>query len=945
MVIEILSQNVRGLRTKSFNCFNSLSTSRAHIICPTETWLNENFTSGEFCPQHYRFFRRDRNNDLSGTTMGGGVAIATRSDLIATRLHNFETNVLLIEDAWIKIKLGDSYLYVCNVYISPQAPLDSYIAQFERVRSVIQTIEPNATVLLLGDFNLPEIWWYEENGFMEALIHTRSKKSEFFMDTIDVCGLFQFNGVRNKLNSILDLAICNCQFGEIKILRNQDSIVKEDDYHPTLQIFLNLDVLKFEEREHKKFNFRKANYEAIKNALEQHDWNFINILPLDMAVHKFYEVINNIISQFTPVYTSSRSKPPWFNREIIIKLIQKKNNARRKWLKTNSEYDYDIYSNIRREVKKSITVAHKNYIQFIQDNVQNNVKLFWQYSKLNKKSNTCPNEFKYNDESASDPSTICQMFSNFFQTTYVQSNSQTPIIQSNNVTTNAYVIETPQIEFLLANIDINKNGGPDSIPNIFLRETNTALAPILKLIFNRSLAEGYYPSKFKESFITPIYKKGIRNDICNYRPVSLLNAFSEIFEKLMHDITYNIFKSHLNPNQHGFVRGKSTVTNLSKYTNFIANCLDDGTEVHAIYTDFSKAFDTVDHSILIHKLSTVGICESMLNWFKSYLTNRRTYVAFGGFKSDSFSPPSGVPQGSVLGPLLFNIFINDIGSDFKCNYLSFADDLKVYTAVKSNRDIVNLQHDLNRLNTWCSVNRLVLNTSKCKFLPFSNKLIPSQAHYSINGNTLERVNSMCDLGVIFDSKLKFSNHSDFITRKAYRTLGFIMRLTKHFTNINCITTLYNALVRSSLEYACVIWCPYQKTYMSKIERVQKKFTRYVFFKLHIPNFAYHNRLSQLEMISLEARRLYFDMSALHVIINSNDNTLNNQLRLRNVPYTNRINPLFQPIRNKTNYGQFMNITNRCQSQFIRYFNDIPLLNSSNNTFLNSILRVIRAINI
>lgn len=170
-----------------------------------------------------------------------------------------------------------------------------------------------------------------------------------------------------------------------------------------------------------------------------------------------------------------------------------------------------------------------------------------------------------------------------------------------------------------------------------------------------------------------------------------------------------------------------------------------------------------------------------------------------------------------------------------------------------------------------------------------------------------------------------------------------MRLTKYFTNINCITILFNALVRSTLEYACVIWCPYQTTYKLKIERVQKKFTRFVFFKLQIPNFTYHNRLIQLEMLSLEARRLYFDMSVLHSIINSNDNILHDQLRLRNTPYTNRVNPLFQPIRIRTNYGQFMNITNRCQSQFIRHFNDVQLLNSSNNLFSNSILRCIQTL--
>lgn len=344
--------------------------------------------------------------------------------------------------------------------------------------------------------------------------------------------------------------------------------------------------------------------------------------------------------------------------------------------------------------------------------------------------------------------------------------------------------------------------------------------------------------------------------------------------------------------------------------------------MHAIYSDFSKAFDTVDIDILLSKLQKFGIEDSLLNWFKSYLRGRSIQVAFNGYKSSPFSPPSGVPQGSVLGPLLFNIFINDLGSKLKCDYLFYADDLKIYTCVDSLIDVVKLQTDINTLYNWCEINNLKLNIKKCKYLPFSNKHNPITASYHINNIQLEQVYSIRDLGVTFDSKLKFNEHISNIINKSYRCLGFITRITKKFNNTKCLDLLYNALVRTNLEYASTIWSPYQVTYKHSIERVQKKFTRLIYFKKGMAKVDYNLRLKHLKMISLESRRIYSDMSFLHKIIHNQINPLLQiQLTIRDISYPNRFNTLFQPKFSRTYYGSNSQITNRLQREFNKFFNN------------------------
>jgi retron-type reverse transcriptase len=241
-------------------------------------------------------------------------------------------------------------------------------------------------------------------------------------------------------------------------------------------------------------------------------------------------------------------------------------------------------------------------------------------------------------------------------------------------------------------------------------------------IFNLSLVQGTFPDIWKTAKTVPIHKGGNLAQIENYRPVALLSSFSKVFEIAIFNSLSSVWRSFLTPSQHGFSRGRSTVTNLVCVTQFISKWLDRRGQGDMIYTDVAKAFDRVDHNILLQKLSEFGVHGLLLKWFSSYLTGRRQLAPYNGFSSGEYSQGSGVPQGSVLGPLLFNVYINDIVTDLESHALLFADNLKIYRQVSSSEHCVMLQNDLETIDKWCRQNNFGLNIGKCSLVSFSRKI-------------------------------------------------------------------------------------------------------------------------------------------------------------------------------------------------------------------------------
>ena len=314
----------------------------------------------------------------------------------------------------------------------------------------------------------------------------------------------------------------------------------------------------------------------------------------------------------------------------------------------------------------------------------------------------------------------------------------------------------------------------------------------------------------------------------------------------------------IHSSKHGFESGKSTLTNLAVHTSFLRSNMAKHLQIDSIYTDFSKAFDKVDHALLLFKLERYGIRGKLLEWFKSYLSDRTQRVKFKNELSDPIVVKSGVPQGAVLSPLLFKSFNNDlIRLLIGCTLSLFADDLKVSKVVKSMTDVNTLQLALNVLTLWCIRNGMFLNEEKCYVITFARSNNFINGDYTINDTSLRRVSEIRDLGVILDSKLTFKKQIDRIVSSGQTILGFMKRRAKEFVDPYLTKKLFNTLVLPVIEYVSPIWAPYREVDIKRIESIQKQF---LIFALRHLGFSgpqlpsYKSRLLLIDMIPLESRR-------------------------------------------------------------------------------------------
>ena len=394
--------------------------------------------------------------------------------------------------------------------------------------------------------------------------------------------------------------------------------------------------------------------------------------------------------------------------------------------------------------------------------------------------------------------------------------------------------------------------------------------------YQLSFSTGVFPDALKIVKVIPVHKSGSTQDLNNFRPISLLSIFDKIIEKLMHKRLYLYFESHnmLFHNQFGFRKGNSTVHALIQITEQIKQSIENGKVGCGIFIDLRKAFDTVNHNILLQKLEHYGIRDTSLNWFRSYLTERKQYVFFNGYSSALQNITCGVPQGSVFGPLLFLIYINDLPNISKIlKFYLFADDTNIYYESTNSKELEKvLNRELKKLYQWLCVNRLSLNIKKTNFVIFHpfNKKVGVPITLLINKKAISEQKYVKYLGVLIDSSLTWKYHIANIAKKVSRSIGVMYKI-RPFVKTNILKNIYYSLIYSHLVYAIQVWGSAFETHKIKLMVLQKKAVRMITFndeRLQTWSLVHSSPLfKELEMLKIneifELQLLCFIFDCLH----------------------------------------------------------------------------------
>ena len=651
-------------------------------------------------------------------------------------------------------------------------------------------------VFLGGDFNLPNINWKDS----VVLAGNEVKHHEKLLQIVSDSNLhqMQFNNTREESN--LDLVFINYP----DLITSCITAPGMSD-HDLVVIDSKLTITHNTKSRRKIHIYKKANWEQIR-----YDINELSnkIVTMNESVETKWTAlkdgITETMSKNIPTKLSSKKyNLPWISFSLQKK-IQRKNRLYLIAKKTKSEETMNTYKLFKSEVQREIRNAHLAYINgTLSTGLKNgNNKAFWKYIKSKRQDNFGVASLKDNNVLYHESKEKADILNKQFHSVFTKANTNEPLPK---LTEPAY----PPIGKLKVTID-------------GILECASELAPAITSVFQLSIDTGALPSDWRRANVVPIFKKGSRCEPSNYRPVSLTSVCCKLLEHIICRYMRNHLEEHdiLSPLQHGFRRRHSCETQLVITVDDITKEYDKGHQVDMCILDFSKAFDTVPHDKLLHKLDNYGIRGDLYKWIASFLMSRTQNVVVDGETSIPCKVESGVPQGTVLGPLLFLCHINDLPQRVKSQIRLFADDCLIYRPVMSPTDQHILQSDLDSLKKWADEWGMKFNEIKCFTMSMHRKRTPYEFRYSLNNHILDQVKDNPYLGVQISDNLRWTNHIVRITNKANSTLGIMRRNLKHCPMV-IKEMAYTALVRPILEYGCVVWDPYQQKDINSLETVQK----------------------------------------------------------------------------------------------------------------------------
>ena len=843
----------------------------------------------EYKLKGYQFEHTDIEN--RDTSRGMGIYI---KDTLNYSLVNPQTMVNNVNDTpkellCIEIPLhGNEKMLFCNIYRNPKADekenknINIFIKRLVNLKYKHK--------IVCGDFNRKDINWKtisspseDDMKFLEAC------QDSFLTQHIDK----PTRGRGSDKPSLIDLFLTSHEDSIEDI--TLDSPLGKSDHS----------LIKVNYRTQRKFstakfvlNYSKADFEKMRTMLDI-DWkNLLKRFDKDIDgmwkvfLEKYTEALENCVPK-KEVKCDARNPQSRIDRKGLIKRKQKQRLWNR-YLGSKSPLDYLNYCMCRNQVSQLTRKRKKEHEKMVAKCIKSNSKLFWKYvNEQTKLKEAVPHLYKNKKQDVNFMTTCdsekAEVLGRYFSDVFVKEPDWSwdlPVVKDLGYQLEINITKE-LIEEKLSELKINKSPDLDSIHPRVLKELSSVISEPLLTIYNQSLKYGKLPSEWKRAPVTPIYKgKGSKHACNNYRPISITSILCRILESIIRDslMRYMTANCILSDKQFGFISGRSTVLQLLHVFDKWTEILDRGEEIDVIFCDFQKAFDTVPHKRLCDVLAHYGITDPLLSWIKDFLTERKFKVRVSDCTSNWFDIASGVPQGSVLGPVLFIIYINTIIQSANCsNMYLYADDLKIFKEITSEEDTEALQLLLDKMYDWTRYSLLQFHPSKCNTMrlttPRNNKNC-AEGYYNMDETRLKTVEVEKDLGIYIDKNLGFDEHINLKVKKSNGLVGMIKR---SFTFINkaIFKQLFTTIVRPHLEYGAPIWNPHLKRQINLIESVQRRATKLVPGLKDLP---YKERLKILELPTLEYRRYRGDMietyKLMHGFYGSYKNLLNERANER-----------------------------------------------------------------